>query len=258
MTFDDIRVLDIDSVVKYRASRRRWHTAPRRECFLGVAFGGVIRHRFPGHSFDIGANSVYFFNADEPYDAEVLEWDENCYSYTVHFLTTEPITCQSFAFKVRDSGEAERLIRRVETAPTKFAAISALYRLIEYVFLLRNKKYAPSDGRIERAKGYLDLHFKDENPLTQAAVASGLSRRRFNDLFKLQYSVTPNRYVVCKRIDFAKKLLALPYYAVGDVAATCGFSDIYYFSRVFKEETGLTPSAYRDGLFAPQKGGKPD
>ena len=50
----------------------------------------------------------------------------------------------------------------------------------------------------------MDLHFKEDGILALAAQKSELSRRRFNDLFKQQYGITPNDYLTDLKIKHFK------------------------------------------------------
>ncbi len=95
---------------------------------------------------------------------------------------------------------------------------------------------------------YLGLHFRETDCLEQASNIFGLSRRRFNDLFKQHYNLTPNQYVIQKKISTAKTLLSSLSLSLGEIAELSGFSDRYYFSKQFKKETGITPSQYRASL----------
>jgi AraC-like DNA-binding protein len=48
------------------------------------------------------------------------------------------------------------------------------------------------------------------------------------------------------RLSYAKRLLkADTLKPIGEVAVKCGFDDLAYFSRIFKQAFGLTPSQYR-------------
>lgn len=47
------------------------------------------------------------------------------------------------------------------------------------------------------------------------------------------------------RIQNAKKYLATGLYTCSEAAARCGFHDVYYFSRVFKKYTGMSPATYK-------------
>ena len=57
-----------------------------------------------------------------------------------------------------------------------------------------------------------------------------------------------NKYIRRIRIDVAKEMLAKTNKSVGTIAEETGFSESQYFSTVFKQETGMTPSQYKDSL----------
>jgi AraC-like DNA-binding protein len=94
------------------------------------------------------------------------------------------------------------------------------------------------------AKEYLDRNYREDGCIENAADISGISRRRFNDLFKNDFGITPNRYVTKQKVEYAKQLLCLKELSVSEISEICGFSDIYYFSRQFKNYIGITPSQF--------------
>ena len=64
-------------------------------------------------------------------------------------------------------------------------------------------------------------------------------------IFKKIFGITPYTYVLDKKIDFAGKLLIDTNLSVKEIATKLCFSDEYYFSNIFKEKTGCSPSQYR-------------
>ena len=64
-------------------------------------------------------------------------------------------------------------------------------------------------------------------------------------LFKKIFGITPYTYVLNKKISFAKKLLIDTNLSVKEIATKLCFSDEYYFSNIFKEKAGCSPSQYR-------------
>ncbi len=80
--------------------------------------------------------------------------------------------------------------------------------------------------------------------LKELAEKSGYSVSRFCEIYKSIYSESPIQTVNKERINMAKKLLTSGQVSVSTTAELCGFSNIYYFSKYFKEATGHTPSYY--------------
>ena len=83
--------------------------------------------------------------------------------------------------------------------------------------------------------------------ITTLAEQTGLSESRFRLLFRELTGCSVTHYQNRLRIQAARDLLASGHFAVGEVAEELGFRDVYYFSRLFKKFTGLTPSQCRLG-----------
>jgi len=64
-------------------------------------------------------------------------------------------------------------------------------------------------------------------------------------IFKKIFGVTPYTYVLGQKISFAKKLLVDTNLSIKEIATKLCFTDEYYFSNIFKEKTGKTPTEYR-------------
>ena len=64
-------------------------------------------------------------------------------------------------------------------------------------------------------------------------------------IFKKDFGTTPYTYVLNKKIELAKKLLIDTNLSLREIAAKLCFSDEYYFSNIFKEKAGCSPSQYR-------------
>ena len=70
------------------------------------------------------------------------------------------------------------------------------------------------------------------------------SNKWFSEKFKEHTGVNFNEYLKRLRIDEAKKLLEKGTYKVYEVAERCGFSDVKYFMKIFREETGMSPTEW--------------
>ena len=70
----------------------------------------------------------------------------------------------------------------------------------------------------------------------------------FNRPFKKVTKVTPIQYIISLRITSAINLLENTNHNINQIASMVGYDDEYYFSRLFKKNTGLSPTAYRKKL----------
>lgn len=124
--------------------------------------------------------------------------------------------------------------------------MSDFHRICSLFDQIRQKKYAPQNTRVLQAKEYIDHHFNEPACLKDIYDSCGLSRRRFDQLFKSEYLVTPNAYIISQKLKFAKKLLILQEISINEISELCGFSDVCYFCKVFKKETEMTPGEFRN------------
>ena len=77
------------------------------------------------------------------------------------------------------------------------------------------------------------------------ASSVGLSRSRFEHLFKAQTGSSFRVAVKAMRLATARTLLADPRLRIKEVAGQCGYAATSHLSREFKREFGITPSEYR-------------
>lgn len=63
-------------------------------------------------------------------------------------------------------------------------------------------------------------------------------------LFKNGLDISPNSYIIHYRLEQSKKLLQMNL-TVKDASVSCGFSDPFYFSKAFKQHTGISPLEYK-------------
>ncbi|HEX2951459.1 MAG TPA: AraC family transcriptional regulator [Armatimonadota bacterium] len=101
--------------------------------------------------------------------------------------------------------------------------------------------------RIAPAVEYMETHYADSDVNTELlAQLLDMSCVHFRRLFHEAYGTTPSEYLQSIRIAHAKDLLWHDHDSIEAVAEQTGFSNIYYFSRVFKQQTGVPPSKWRN------------
>ena len=76
----------------------------------------------------------------------------------------------------------------------------------------------------------------------------GLSPSRFRVVFKKIFGCSPLTYITRQRIKRASAMLLDSEQSIAEIACAAGYSDPYYFSRVFSKTTGKSPSAFRRSM----------
>jgi AraC family transcriptional regulator len=95
--------------------------------------------------------------------------------------------------------------------------------------------------KIAFGKLYLDEYFTGHCSIAVVAKEAGVSEYHFFRLFKSIYGLSPYQYILKRRIELAKQLLAKRNCTVSEVAMLVGFADIFSFSKAFKRIEGFSP-----------------
>ena len=217
--------------------------------------------------FVLGGATDYAFDSGDRVEARengVLYLPKDS-SYRMNVMTEYPVLFVDFDFQPSDTprrpfwfsapellSEFERLYRdwTAPTAGSREQAFASLYRILAR--LSRAEGAETSDERAMLTAGveYLGRHALDpELRIADCAAACGRSEPYFRRLFRRVYGQTPGGYLTDLRIRRAQELLQTGEMSVTETALASGYSDVYYFCRVFRQKTGLTPTEYkRNGL----------
>lgn len=94
---------------------------------------------------------------------------------------------------------------------------------------------------------YLYTHISDYNfKIEDLLKEIGMSRSKFYRKLKGLTKLSPNDYIRKLRLDYASQIIIKADFSVAEVAYKVGFSDVKYFSKIFKKEFGVTPTEYRE------------
>lgn len=104
----------------------------------------------------------------------------------------------------------------------------------------------PIDGRIEKARLFIDNNPALRITVDKLAEMVGLSKQYFRKVFEAHYGMTPKEYQVRMRINYSRFLLEQSNQSIKQVALTLGYQDQYSFSKQFKQVMGYSPSELRN------------
>lgn len=108
-----------------------------------------------------------------------------------------------------------------------------------------NKKHMRSAERMKRMLRYIHENFSQDLNTTVIAQSAGVSESECLRCFHTIIGTTPIQYLRQYRIQRSAQLLAQTQIPISDIATRCGFQDVSYFTKTFRELRGCAPSEYR-------------
>jgi AraC family transcriptional regulator len=105
-----------------------------------------------------------------------------------------------------------------------------------------------SPERLRRVRDFVETHLDDDLSLTILADIACLSPYHFSRSFKQAAGVGPQRYVIQRRLERAKRLLRQTHQPIALIAQEAGFADQSHLTQMFRREIGVTPGRFRAAL----------
>ena len=147
------------------------------------------------------------------------------------------------------------ILREMELKNTGYEDVCQAYMEILVIRLMRNTALAvPTEPQVISAnrqcaavRRYIDLHFKESLTLEQLAEEAHMNKYYLSHAFKREYGVSPINYMISRRIEESKYLLAETDLSMSQISQLLGFSSLSYFSQVFRRTQSISPKEYRQG-----------
>lgn len=126
-------------------------------------------------------------------------------------------------------------------------------KLTSLLTLLMEESWHPTDNihttsskrNLQDIRDYLDLHYQEKITLDDLADFFYINKFYMSRIFKEQFGLTINHYLLQVRITHAKQLLRFSDLPIEKIAHECGMSDSNYFTRIFKKVEGMAPGEFR-------------
>lgn len=127
----------------------------------------------------------------------------------------------------------------------KFALLDSLAGVIEQ-FILSSLGAENQYPEIEAFENILAANISNKSFVIGDALSKQpMSPDYFRRHFKNKTGKTPVQYLTDLRIKTAIKFLEYGFTSIAQIADITGFGDPFYFSRVFKKHTGISPSQWK-------------
>ena len=177
-------------------------------------------------------------------------------------LTQTPFTREQPVVRFSDPDAVRDAIQSIYAASGTSSAseLRAIGQLYLFLALLVEQGGQEPSGDLMREYFESAVRFITHNyshPIDVGDIASnvGISRSHLYRVFMQEVDVSPNDYLTRFRVTQACELLERSTLSMAEVAASVGYSDQLYFSRVFKKVIGLPPTQYKQQKLQTRQGG---
>lgn len=174
----------------------------------------------------------------------------------IHFTLGYPfdiISPNIFEFDITPTQQAliQSITRQLMAGQVKFEQTGSL-ELYSLIFSLLHQlppdtwKSQKLDERVLQGIRHMEQNIRETQiKNSKLAAMGGMSVNAYARLFKDQTGYSPRKYLLRMRVEKACNLLHHSDLSIEQVASACGFSDRYYFTRIFTQTMELSPGAYK-------------
>lgn len=238
-----------DSVVIRKKGRVDYH--------LVLVVKGSLEVMYHGEMFCLGKGGVFIYEPGAEHYYRALTASS---TFWIHFAGTA--VCEIFSdmditagVYESDAGAAATdefriLVRRNGSTNERKLVLGTLLNLLALISDgVHRSKHSEKRGDVKNIDSiieYMNMNYEKKLTVSTLAEMAGYSVSRFLHLFSETIGKPPMRYLRDIRLANACELLDTSEYPVSKIADLCGFNDPLYFSRVFADKYGLSPSVYRN------------
>lgn len=197
---------------------------------------GSIMQRIPGKShaqvFETDNNEQFFLKVPKEIYFLMLERGE---------INTQRI------LEIKRGSAFDEYERCLQDCFAKNDPAYSLWRVKDLIAdLHRMSRSEDKEGdRIEEAQTYLLKNLSKRVSFPELAVKLNMSYINFRRSFKKKTALSPNSWLIKKRVERACQLLKSEEFSIKTISESLGYPDVYTFSKQFKKEAGVSPSEYR-------------
>lgn len=146
----------------------------------------------------------------------------------------------------------EAIIKNPALDQPGYAETLAILLAYEIGRMRSQQSSAPMQGglpqwQVRVVVDYLESHIADQTTIAELSALLDLSRFHFIRAFKKTVGMSPHKFILQRRIERARELLADQNLSIAEIAGRTGFNGAAQLSRVFRQIVGTTPTAFRSG-----------
>lgn len=264
-----LELYHIDTAHPRYEMEAHWHS----EIEIIRVISGTLHVRLDNNSYIAKAGDILFANSETVHQATPLDCVYECIVFNPDFIPTlnkgseffiESLKNRDFLIDEYHTDKPLQLSFAVNTlfdamreksSGYKFKVIGALYNLFGEIIDLHlyhatDRASLTDNKNVQKLKAVLSFirnNYDRAITLCDMADAAGMSPKYFCYFFKEMTTRTPFEYLSQYRIEKASAKLLSSDASVTAIAYSCGFNDLSYFIKTFKQIKGITPAKFRKG-----------
>lgn len=241
------------------------HTSSRENLlsylfFIVLEGSGILT--YDGHEYALHKGDCVFLDCRKPYshcsseDLWTLRW-VHFYGPSMHNIYEKYLQRGGLSsFTSQRLDEYDQVLQALFTVASSDSHVKDMEineKLSTLLTILMKESWNPGQNvshtsgkrNLREIKDYIDLHYPQKITLDDLAQQFFINKFYLTRLFKEQFGISLNNYLLQVRTTQAKRLLRFTDLSIEQVGQECGMNDANYFSRMFKKVEGVTPGEYR-------------
>lgn len=216
---------------------------------LILHLSGKSQVKFNGKILNCESGTIRFLPKGENKEY-IIDHDEHGECFDVFFDTDIPISNEAFVLNLVNNKKIESIFKKMFSVWVSkndgyyFESISLLYKIFSE---MQKENYIPQKqyDAIKPAIDYINEYFLNKRiSVAELSDICNISESYLKKLFLKKFSMTPIKYIIQLKINYACDLLRSNLYSITQVAEICGYSDPHFFCRQFKLYMGITPTEF--------------
>lgn len=214
-------------------------------------------HKVPaGHFFWVDCNKPQHYYTDPEVGSWHVMWvhfyGANAQSYYDAFLTgnhNRPVAAFPLDLSIYDI--FTELLRIETTGVNQLKADLLISGLLTQLMsqcviaTMSSKETNDVPQIVQAVRLHLQNHYKEKHTLQDLGARFNINPFYLQKQFKRYTGQSPTEFLIYLRINRAKELMRSNRYPIGEIAYAVGIENLGYFTRLFKQQEGMTPQEYR-------------
>lgn len=241
-----------------------WRLFKRQDAFQELYFITAGRSIFSvnGQTFTAKSGDVVYIPGNSLREARTFK-EAPMHTYAINFFwfhdNHDPLPFKT----VTENIITDEMLRNLQELDHIWSSKKSMYTMrIRGLFLLILHRLLENyshnaqtylDPRIKKVVEHMTAHYAENIDIDTLALTVRLHPVYLGQLFKKNTGTTFKEYLNRIRVKHAEIMLSTGKYSVSEAAEQCGFHDISYFSKVFKNTKGYPPSVVKQGYDEPYR-----